>query len=111
MRKLTHRTWKLVLLSLPMLLLLPLPLHAQDGAALFKSKCASCHGATGKGDTPVGKALKLRDLGSEDVQKQSDPELTEITANGKGKMPAYKDKLTSEQIQQLVAFMRTLKKK
>ncbi|HXW57225.1 MAG TPA: cytochrome c [Candidatus Cybelea sp.] len=111
MPKLARRTWKLLFVSFPMLLLLAVPLPAQDGAALFKSKCASCHGPSGKGDTPVGKALKLRDLGSEDVQKQSDPELTEITANGKGKMPAYKDKLTGEQIQQLVAFMRTLKKK
>jgi len=31
---------------------------AEDGAALYKAKCASCHGAEGKGDTPVGKALK-----------------------------------------------------
>jgi hypothetical protein len=46
----------------------------------------------------------------EDVQRQSDAQLTDITANGKGKLPAYKDKLTSEPIKQLVAFMRTLKK-
>lgn len=93
-------------------LLFALPVHAQqNGADLFKSKCAMCHGADGKGDTPVGKSLKLRDLGSDDVQKQTDAELTDITANGKGKMPAYKGKLTDDQIKQLVAFMRTLKKK
>jgi len=81
------------------------------GETLYKQKCASCHGADGKGDSPMGKNLKLRDLGSDDVQKQSDAELTEITANGKGKMPAYKGKLTDDQIKQLVGYIRSLKKK
>jgi cytochrome c6 len=101
----------LLLFALPALLF-ALPVRAQqNGADLFKSKCAMCHGADGKGDTPVGKSLKLRDLGSDDVQKQTDAQLTDITTNGKGKMPAYKDKLSNDQIKQLVAFMRTLKKK
>jgi cytochrome c551 len=84
---------------------------AQDAAALYKSKCAACHGADGKADTSIGKSQKLRDLGSDEVQKQSDAELTDITANGKGKMPAYKGKLTDDQIKQLVSFIRGLKKK
>ena len=33
------------------------------GADLFEAKCASCHGADGKGDTAMGKNLKLRDPG------------------------------------------------
>ena len=34
---------------------------AQDaGAALYKTKCAACHGADGKGETAVGKANKIR---------------------------------------------------
>lgn len=81
-----------------------------DGAALFKAKCAPCHGADGKGQTPMGKAVKARDLGSEEVQKESDAQLTEIVNNGKGKMPGYKGKLTDAQIKDLVAFVRTLKK-
>jgi mono/diheme cytochrome c family protein len=59
----------------------------------------------------MGKNLKLRDLGSDDVQKQSDADLTAITENGKGKMPAYKGKLTDDQIKQLVGYIRSLKKK
>jgi mono/diheme cytochrome c family protein len=86
------------------------PAHAQSGAALYKSKCAMCHGADGKGDTPVGKALKLRDLGSAEVQKQSDAELIAITADGKGKMPAYKGKLTEAEIKDVVSYVRTFKK-
>ncbi len=80
------------------------------GADLFKSKCAMCHGADGKGETAMGKKLALRDLGSADVQKQSDAELAGFITKGKNKMPAYDGKLSAEQIGDLVKFIRTLKK-
>jgi len=83
---------------------------APDGAAIYKAKCATCHAANGDGQTAMGKSMKLRDLGSADVQKQSDKELSDITANGKGKMPAYKGKLSDDDIKALVAHMRTFKK-
>ena len=83
---------------------------ADSGADLFKGKCVMCHGATGAGDTAMGKNLKLRDLGSADVQKQSDDELTNTITNGKNKMPKYDGKLTKDQIGDLVKFVRTLKK-
>jgi cytochrome c6 len=82
-----------------------------DGAATYKAKCASCHGADGSGQTAMGKKMNLRDLGSADVQKQSDDELQKWTADGKGKMPAYKAKLSEAEIKALVAFIRTLAKK
>jgi mono/diheme cytochrome c family protein len=81
-----------------------------DGGADFKAKCAACHGATGAGDTTMGKNLKLKDLGSAEVQKQSDEELTTAIAKGKGKMPAYDSKLSKDQISDVVKFIRTLKK-
>jgi cytochrome c6 len=84
--------------------------RSDDGAALFKQKCAACHGPDGAGQTGMGKTMKLRDLGSADVQKQSDAELTDIIVNGKNKMPAYKGKLTDDQVKQVVAFIRSLKK-
>ena len=83
--------------------------RADDSADLFKQKCAQCHGPDGKGQNAMGRTLKCRDLSSADVQKQTDAELTEVTANGKGKMPAYKGKLSDDQIKGLVGFMRTLK--
>ena len=52
-----------------------------------------------------------KDLGSAEVQKASDADLTATITNGKPpKMPAYKGKLTDAQIKELVSFMRTLKK-
>ena len=83
---------------------------ADAGADTFKARCAPCHGATGKGDTKMGQHLKLRDLSSVDVQKQTEDELEAIIAKGKGKMPAYERKLTKEQIEDLVKFIRSLKK-
>jgi mono/diheme cytochrome c family protein len=82
---------------------------ADSGADLFKAKCAMCHGADGKGETAMGKRLGIKDLGSAGVQKQSDAELTSDISKGKGKMPAYEGKLSGDQIQELVKFIRSLK--
>lgn len=91
--------------------LLSAPVQAQSGGeALYKSKCAGCHGADGKGQTTMGKANNLLDLGSAEVQKLSDDELSGIIGNGKGKMPAYGKSLKPEQIKDLVAYIRSLKK-
>lgn len=83
---------------------------ADSGADVFKAKCASCHGATGAADTAMGKSMKLKDLGSAEVQGQSDTDLTNVIANGKKPMPGYKGKLTDDQISDLVKYIRSLKK-
>jgi cytochrome c6 len=77
----------------------------------FKTKCASCHGPDGAGATAVGKAMKVRDLRSAEVQKQSDTDLQKVISDGKAKMPAYKDKLSVADISSLVAYIRGLAKK
>ena len=81
---------------------------AADGAALFKTHCASCHGADGKGRSPIGKSLHVKDLASDDVQKKTGEELEKIISDGEGKMPPYKSKLHEEDIDALVKFIRTL---
>jgi cytochrome c6 len=83
---------------------------ADSGADVFKTKCASCHGATGAGDTAMGKSMKLKDLGSAEVQSQTDADLTNVISKGKKPMPGYEGKLTNDQIQDLVKYIRTLKK-
>jgi mono/diheme cytochrome c family protein len=101
-------------LSVPGMILLGLlaiPVSGQTpGESLYNTKCAVCHGPDGKGETAVGKANKLRDLGSTDVQKQSDDELSGIITNGKGKMPAHGKSLKPEQIKELIAYIHSLKK-
>ncbi len=86
------------------------PAVADDAAATYKAKCAMCHGADGKGDTPVGKKMGIRDLTSADVQKMSDEELITITTKGKNKMPGYENKLSAAQIKDIVAYIRQIAK-
>lgn len=81
-----------------------------DGAETFKAKCAACHGPDGTGSTAAGKALKVRDLTSSDVQAQTDNQLYDIVAKGKGKMPGFEKSLGADKCKELVAFIRKLKK-
>jgi mono/diheme cytochrome c family protein len=77
---------------------------------LFASKCAMCHGPDGSAQTTMGKNLKIRDFHSADVQTQSDTDLKTAITKGKGKMPAFEGKLTGEQIDQLVGYLRKIGK-
>ena len=89
---------------------LSLPAKADTAEATYKAKCAMCHGADGKGETPTGKAMKVNDFASETVQKMSDADLADVIAKGKGKMPAFKT-LTADQVKDLVAYVRSSGKK
>jgi cytochrome c6 len=84
------------------------PVLADDAAALYKSKCQACHGADGK-PSAAGEKLGAKDFHAPDVAKMSDADLVKVTKEGKGKMPAYASKLTDDQINELVKFVRTLK--
>jgi mono/diheme cytochrome c family protein len=83
---------------------------AQAGADTYKSKCASCHGATGMADSGAGKAMKVKPVTDPDVKAQSEADMIKVTTDGKGKMPAYKGKLTDAQIKDAVSFYRSLGK-
>ena len=101
---------KFVIVLVALIVAFPVFAADPDGAAIYKSKCAMCHGPDGAGQTAMGKNLKLKDLRSAEVQKMTDAEITKIVTDGKGKMPAYKGKLSDPEIKALVAFIRTLKK-
>jgi cytochrome c6 len=79
---------------------------ASAAEATYKSKCAGCHGADGKGKA----ALKTQDFASSAVQGMSDAELTTLISDGKGKMPGYAKSLKPDQIKDLVAYIRSFKK-
>jgi mono/diheme cytochrome c family protein len=99
--------------ALALLLLAPAAFaDAAKGAELFKSKCAMCHGPDGKGQTAVGKAMKIKDLTSdEDVKNMHDSELKTVIENGKGKMKGFKGTLSTEQIEDIVQHIRSIQKK
>ena len=82
----------------------------QPGTATYKAKCAMCHGADGVGNTPVGKAMKVRSFKSPEDIQATDAQLFKDTKSGTGKMPAYAGKLTDAQITDVVAYIRSLQK-
>jgi mono/diheme cytochrome c family protein len=87
------------------LLSAPAKADTAAGEAMFKAKCAGCHGADGKGKA----AMKTTDMTADDVQKMSDADLSKIISEGKSPMPAYKT-LTPDQVKDLVSYIRSLKK-
>jgi mono/diheme cytochrome c family protein len=84
----------------------------------WKAKCSSCHGAAGKGDTDKGQQMKIVDMTSAEFQARKDDELKNAILNGvkrekggvKQEMDAFKGDLTPEQVDALIAYIRTFKK-
>lgn len=107
----TIRVAQMFVLALA-LIFVSISARADDAATLYKAKCAVCHSADGSGTSEMGKGLGSPDLRSDATQKETDAQLTDSITNGKGKkMPAYKGKLTDDQIKDLVAYIRDLAKK
>lgn len=101
---------RIALVGLALGLAIPTIAFAQGtGADTFKAKCAMCHGADGSASTGMGKSMGLKPLSSSEVQGMSDADMAALITNGKGKMPAYKGKLTDAQISDVVKYIRTLK--
>ncbi len=88
---------------------------AAPAAENWDNHCAKCHGADGKGQTKVGKKLKLKDYTDAAVQaKLTDEEIIKVTTegvmvDGKEKMKAFKDELSADEIKDFVAFIRAFK--
>lgn len=77
--------------------------------AIWLTQCASCHGETGRGDGPMGVMFRPADLSSQGVQSKPDAELSRVIAAGRGRMPAFGERLNPEAIQLLVGLIRTFR--
>ena len=84
---------------------------AFEASSVFNSKCASCHGKDGRARSLHGKHEHARDLTSAEWQDSvSDERIYNSISNGKGKMPAFKKKLSDSQIDELVNYVRRFRK-
>jgi mono/diheme cytochrome c family protein len=85
----------------------------EEGAKLFGTECAECHGLDGHTPTDAGRWMYPRatDLTSPEVQKYSDPELFWIVKNGirLSGMPAFGRVESDEHIWNLTHYIRTLR--
>jgi len=83
---------------------------AQSGMDVYNGKCKVCHGADGTPPAAMAKSMGIKDMKSDDIQKMSDADLKTAIEKGKGKMPAFAGKLTAAQIDDVVKYIRSLKK-
>ena len=102
----------IVMIALALFLVLPnLSWAADDGATLYKTKCAACHGA----DLAGKPAAKIPSLVSDEAKKVSDTDLTDMIASGgkdKKAMHAFANKgMTPDQIKMVIAYVRDAQKK
>ena len=84
---------------------------AEEGKEVFAKSCKTCHGAEGQGNPTIAKMMKVefKPLSSPEVQGLSDADLKAVVAKGKGKMKPVTS-LNGKQTDDVIAFIRTLKK-
>jgi hypothetical protein len=71
-----------VVVACAMVLILPTLSSAEDASTLFKSKCAVCHGLTGRANTPMASKQVIPAFNSDRVKKQSALEIEDFILNG-----------------------------
>jgi mono/diheme cytochrome c family protein len=108
--RVTVRCSVLLVLSLPV----PMSFAADAGAALYKARCAQCHGKNLEGRTEI----KAPSLKSAEVRKMSDDDLKAMISqrtNGEmEKQSAHtllKKRLTAEQVAEIVSYIREMQSK
>jgi len=76
--------------------------------ATFQKNCAGCHGEDGTGGTKTvdGKKLKVPSFHEAHALKDSDEDFIKQIANGGDGMPAFKDKLSPEEMTDVVRYIR-----
>jgi mono/diheme cytochrome c family protein len=75
---------------------------APDGAAIFAARCAGCHGGDGGG----GSGPQLSEGHAVAAYPDAADEIS-LVSNGRGAMPAWEGRLTSEEIAAVVEYTRT----
>jgi cytochrome c6 len=92
----------IVLLALPLLAMPGLSAELPNGAQLFEQNCAGCH-VNGSNIIRRGKNLKQKAMTRNGYT--SIETIVELVTNGKGNMSAYGDRLSSEEIQAISAYV------
>jgi len=83
---------------------------AQAGEATYKAKCQSCHGADGNPNPGIAKMMGVKPASDATVKAHSEDEMLAVSTNGKNKMPAFKGKLSDDEIKGSVEYFRTFAK-
>ena len=88
------------------------PESIAEGKKIYGYDCAQCHGTVGDGKTDVGRDLKVPDFTDPAALKdRTDGALFYILKNGHGDMPREGGRVKSEQLWDLVNYVRSLARK
>ena len=76
--------------------------------ANFTKNCEPCHGPNGEGGLVKvdNKQIKVPSLKAEHALKHTDDKITKMITNGEEEMPAFKDKMSAAEIQDMVRYVR-----
>ena len=85
--------------------------NSTDVVDIFRTNCARCHGADGRGDTPLGHTYQAPNFKDDQWWRTNSKiigtrSLVSIVSNGKGGMPAFGKKLKPSEIKSLVNYVR-----
>jgi mono/diheme cytochrome c family protein len=110
--KIMKLAFVIAIIALSLFLVLPnLSWAADEGATVYKAKCAMCHGV----DLAGKPSANIPSLVSDRAKQESDADLTDMIANGgkeKKAMHAFVNKgVTPDQVKMVVAYIRDAQKK
>jgi len=89
----------------------PVAIEQTSGKELFEKNCAKCHGSDGEAKTFRGKFTHARNLTTADFQSNtSDEQIADAIRTGPKAMPSFEKKLSADEINALVQYVRTFKK-
>ena len=81
---------------------------AEDGAAIYKSKCAMCHGPAGTPSAGIAKMMGIKPVSDPSMKTLTESQIVSVVKNGKGKMKPIAG-LTDAQVSAVAAYFKSLK--
>ena len=81
---------------------------AEDGAAIYKSKCSMCHGPAGTPSAGMAKMMGIKPVSDPSMKALTVAQVSATVKDGHGKMKAVAG-LTDAQVQAVAAYFKTLK--
>ena len=78
------------------------------GKKVYEKKCAACHGADGKGNAKMEKALNAKIPPLAAAAEKTDAELLKLVSEGKKPMPSFAKSLSKDEIDAVVQYAKAL---
>ena len=103
--KMTKLAMLVLTIAVALFILIPSLSWADDGATLYKTKCAACHGVDGAGKP----AAKIPTLISDEAKKMSDADLSKAVTE-KPKHAGVAKALTPDQVKMGIGYVRSIQK-